>query len=187
MDGLLESRGLDPRGSYVAFILRPWPGFEDKLAVFAAAADDAYNRHGLTPVFFPIERQLDVEAGRKAAALVTVPHHILESTGSSAHTIGMLSRMRVVVSMRLHGLVFAAGQGVPLVGVVYDQKVSSFLSYIGQDLFTQLESLTEEGLKAQLDAACARMSDQEFLAGGVERLRLAEEENSKAAARLLEP
>ena len=26
------------------------------------------------------------------------------------------------------------GQGVPLVGVVYDQKISSFLNYIGQDL-----------------------------------------------------
>ena len=42
--------------------------------------------------------------------------------------------MKVVVSMRLHALVFSASQGVPLVGVVYDQKISSFLSYIGQDL-----------------------------------------------------
>lgn len=34
--------------------------------------------------------------------------------------------------MRLHALIFAAGQGIPLAGVVYDPKVSAFLRYIGQ-------------------------------------------------------
>ena len=43
----------------------------------------------------------------------------------------------------------AAGQGVPLVGVVYDQKISSFLSYIGQDLYTDLDAVTVEALRAQ--------------------------------------
>ena len=88
--------------------------------------------------------------------------------------------------MRLHALVFAAGQGVPLVGVVYDQKISSFLSYIGQDLFTDLSELTEEGLKAHIDAACARIGDTVFLSGGVNRLRQVERRNSETAARLLE-
>ena len=32
--------------------------------------------------------------------------------------------MKAVVSMRLHGLVFAAGQGVPLAGVSYDGQLS---------------------------------------------------------------
>ena len=32
--------------------------------------------------------------------------------------IGALSRMQAVVSMRLHALIFAAGQGIPLAGVV---------------------------------------------------------------------
>jgi len=186
VDGLLESRGLAPNGRYIAFILRPWPGFEAKLPVFAAAADYAYEHLGLTPVFFPIEPQLDVGAARQVAPLLHVPYHILENTGSSAHAIGMLARMGVVVSMRLHGLVFAAGQGVPLVGVVYDQKVSSFLSYIGQDLFTDLDALTADGLSAHIDAACMRMGDATFLSDGVTRLRQTEGYNSKTAAKLLD-
>ena len=55
--------------------------------------------------------------------------------------------------MRLHGLIFAAGQGVPLVGIVYDQKVSSFLSYIGQDLYEDLNRLTADKLKSLIDGA----------------------------------
>ena len=186
VDGILESEGLSPDGRYIGFTLRPWPGFEEKAHIFAAAADYAYETYGLTPVFLPIERRLDVGAAEKAAAFLKAPYHIIPDTGSSAHTIGLFARMQVTVSMRLHALVFAAGQGVPLVGVVYDQKISSFLSYIGQDLFTDLSELTEEGLKAHIDAACARIGDTVFLSGGVDRLRQVERRNSETAARLLE-
>jgi hypothetical protein len=93
--------------------------------------------------------------------------------------------MKIVVSMRLHGLVFAAGQGVPLIGIVYDQKVSSFLSYIGQDLFTGLDDLPPERLHAHIDAAGERIGDDGFLASGVARLRRIERHNSEAAAGLL--
>ena len=88
--------------------------------------------------------------------------------------------------MRLHALVFSAGQGVPLVGVVYDQKISSFLSYIGQDLYTDLDKVTVESLCGYIDAVYARIGDTEFLSGGVERLRQVERRNSETARMLLE-
>ena len=186
VDGILESQGIDPHGRYIGFALRPWPGFEAKAAVFGAAADYAYETYGLTPVFLPIERRLDVGAAQLAAQHMKAPHYILSQTGRSDHTIGLFARMQAVVSMRLHALVFSAGQGVPLVGVVYDQKISSFLSYIGQDLYTGLDEVTEEALRSHIDAACARIGDEAFLSGGVERLRQVERRNSETARMLLE-
>ena len=186
VDGILESQGIDPKGRYIGFALRPWPGFEEKAALFGAAADYAYEKYGLTPVFLPIERRLDVGAARLAAQHMKAPHYILPETGSSDHTLGLFARMQVVVSMRLHALVFAAGQGVPLVGVVYDQKISSFLSYIGQDLYTDLDAVTVEALRAHIDAACGRIGDEAFLSGGVNRLRQVEQRNSETARALLE-
>ena len=186
IDGMLESRGMDPHGRYIGFTLRPWPGFEEKAEIFGRAADYAWEKHGLTPVFLPIEKRLDVAACKKAAVHMKAPHFIIEDTGASDHTIGLFSRMQVVVSMRLHALVFSAGQGVPLVGVVYDQKISSFLSYIGQDLFTDLKDVTYEKLCAHIDAAVERIGDTEFLSGGVDRLRQVERRNSEAAEKLLQ-
>ena len=75
---------------------------------------------------------------------------------------------------------------MPLGGGVYDQKISSFLSYIGQDLYTGLDEVTEEALRAHIDAACARIGDEAFLSGGVERLRQVERRNSETARMLLE-
>ncbi|MEG2118882.1 MAG: polysaccharide pyruvyl transferase family protein, partial [Pseudoflavonifractor sp.] len=185
IDGILEHEGLDPNGKYIGFTLRPWQGFDEKAEIFGAAADYAWERYGLTPVFLPIERRLDVAAAEKAAAYMHAPYHIIRNTGSSSHTIGLFARMQLVVSMRLHALVFSAGQGVPLVGVVYDPKISSFLTYIGQDLFSDLSGVTTERLCAHIDAAYARVGDHAFLAGGVDRLRQVERRNSDAVKRLL--
>lgn len=185
IDRLLERRGMDAKGHYIGFTVRPWPGFEQKAAAFAAAAEHAYNQHGLTPVFIPIEGRQDVAAAQKVTSLMKVPHHIIEETTSTDRTLGIFGRMEAVVSMRLHALIFSASQGVPLLGVVYDPKVSSFLDYIGQDIYLDLQDVTAENLKEKIDAVVARRNDRTFLAAGVERLRQAERHNSACVARLL--
>ena len=92
-------------------------------------------------------------------------------------SLELFERMKAVVSMRLHGLIFSAGQGVPLVGIVYDQKVSSFLSYIGQDLYEDLNSLTAETLKDLIDQALERGKDPQFLSESVAKLHQMEAVN----------
>lgn len=186
VDKLMVERGLEKDGRYIGFTLRTWPGFEEKAEAFAAGARYAYEAYGLTPVFLPIEARLDNPAARKVAAkLDGVPHVIGGPCTTSGEVIGLFARMKAVVSMRLHALVFAAGQGVPLVGVVYDQKVNSFLDYIGQDLYMDLKDVTKDRLCAAIDKAVARMDDKAFLLSGVERLRAVEGRNSETAARLL--
>ena len=95
-------------------------------------------------MFAAVEKHLDPAAGRLAAAGLDIPHYFLDDAGSAGTIIGALSRMQAVVSMRLHALIFAAGQGIPLAGVVYDPKVSAFLRYIGQENFADLEALDAE-------------------------------------------
>lgn len=182
VDGILDSCGIPPQGNYIGFVLRPWPGFEDKVDALAAAADYVYETYGLTPVFFPIEPRLDVAAAQRVIQKMKHPSHIIKDAYTAAQTIGILSRMQVVVSMRLHGLIFAAGQGVPLVGIVYDQKVSSFLSYVGQDLYENLDTLTEDRLKELIDGAVSRSNDPRFLAESVEKLRQMEAVNRQVLA-----
>lgn len=186
-DSLLEAEGLTPASQhYLGISVRPWPGFEEKAQVFAEAADYAYETHGLIPVFLPIEAKLDVAAARQVAALIKkAPYAILPGSTSSSHTISLFSRMDVVLSMRLHALIFSAGHGVPLVGAVYDPKVSSFLDSVGQDLYTPFYRLDSGTLNAHLDAAVARIQDRPRLEEGVRRLLLLEEQNSAQARRIL--
>ncbi len=186
VDSQMLLQGLPVRGRYICFAVRLWPGYEDKAAFFGQAADYAYHQYGLTPVFLPIEHVQDVAAARMAAQYVTCPHYIIEETGTARVAMGMLSRMQVLVAMRLHALVFAAAQGVPLVGAVYDYKVSAFLHYIGQDLYENLRDITFETLTGFIDTAVARSGDKQHMLDAVTRLRDMEQINTEQARKLLE-
>ena len=185
-DSVLLRAGIPAHGKYICFALRKWRGFEEKAPLFGKAAKYAYETYGLTPVFVAVEKHQDPAAGRLAAQGLDIPHYFLDDAGTAGTIIGALSRMEVVVSMRLHALIFAAGQGIPLAGVVYDPKVSAFLRYIGQDLFTGLEDLTEEGLRSMVDQAVVWTNRPEEQAAAVKRLQEMEQKNVAVARRLLD-
>ena len=185
-DSVLLCAGIPPHGKYLCFALRRWPGFEEAAPALRAAAAYAYETYGLTPVFLSVEKRLDPGAGRIAADGLSVPHYFLDDAGKAGTIIGALSRMEAVVSMRLHALIFAAGQGIPLVGIVYDPKVSSFLRYIGQEQFADLSALTEDKLCRMIDRAVEQPHDTAAQAAAVRKLQEMEHRNVRAAQSLLE-
>jgi polysaccharide pyruvyl transferase CsaB len=185
IDSLLLTQGVPPDGAYCAFALRRWPGFEAKAAVFADAADYARDTYGLTPLFIPIERRGDREAAKLAAAQVKGACHLLSHIGPAGDVIGLLGRCRAVVAMRLHALIFASGQGLPLVGVAYDEKVSAFLAYMGQELCTPYDSLDTATLKSLIDRAMASENEREIRLAAVDRLRAVEGRNVEILQEML--
>lgn len=48
--------------------------------------------------------------------------------------------------MRLHALIFASGRGIPLVGIVYDPKVSGFMDYLEQKNYVNLHEVNKDNL-----------------------------------------
>lgn len=187
-DALLERHGLHPRDGekYLGVTVRPWPGFDSKVPSFAAAVDHAYEAYGLIPVFIPIEGKPDAAAAQKVAdQLRKAPAYLLPACPTTGLAIALYARMDVALSMRLHALIFAAVGGVPLVGAVYDPKVSSFLDDAGQDLYARLDQLTPELLCSLVDAAAARRQDRTALDEKTARLIRLERANREAAAKLL--
>ena len=185
VDAAMEAAGAAPEGKYICFALRLWPGFGEKAGVFAAAARHAHEAYGLTPVFLPINHLDDGQAAALVAEkLGDTPHVLLPGPMSSALVIGLMSRMQVVVSMRLHGLIFAAGQGVPLIGVSYDPKVTAFLRCVDAGC-VPLEGLEEGELCRLIDGAAARSGDAAALEENVRKLRAIEHRSMETAARLL--
>lgn len=187
IDALLEKAGIPAHGRYIGFALRDWKGYKEKIPAFTAAARYAYETYGLTPVFVAVEKRQDPAVSRPVVqGLGDVPHYFLDDPGHAGDIIGALSRMEIILSMRLHGLIFAAGQGVPLVGVVYDPKVSAFLHYIGQEDFAPLDTVDGDSLCRLIDRAVEKGKTPQVQQEAVARLRVIEARNAAAARRLLE-
>lgn len=152
----LARNGLNPDGQYSLFVLRPWDGTQEKLAAICAAADYGWEKYGLAPLFYTLEPSRDAEITRTAAGMVKAPCHVLPPVEEGAALCGLMGRMGLVVSMRLHALVFACAQQTRVAAISYDPKVSGFMSYLGSDCCVELDRLTEQELKAMLDRAMAQ-------------------------------
>lgn len=177
----LRKCGLEPQGKYALLSLRPWAGFEAHADDFAAAADRMYEKHGCTVVLYALEPERDEPALRVVAEKMHAPHLILRSEGYDLRELSLIGRMQAVVSMRLHALIFAAGQGVPIVGIAYDPKVSAFVAEYGRGECVALENVNEATLGEMIDRAMRCEADGESL----RRLRALSGENLRIAAELL--
>ncbi|AYB41847.1 polysaccharide pyruvyl transferase CsaB [Paenibacillus lautus] len=61
-----------------------------------------------------------------------------------------VSRCDMILGMRLHSLIYAANQSVPLLGISYDPKINHFLKRLGSEPAGSSESLDPSVLKDQM-------------------------------------
>lgn len=179
----LRRSGIKDGRRYMMLAVRPWEGLDERIAAFASAADYAHREYGLIPILYAMEPNRDEPAARAVAEKVKCPHLVLSAGINGGEILALVRRMSLVVSMRLHTLIFASGQGVPMVGVVYDPKVSGFLDYLGQELYLPLAEVSAAALGDLIDAAIA---EEPFAAENIERLRRLSRNNELLAKRLLE-
>ena len=170
-------------GEYICFGLRQWKEIEEKIPAFAEAARYAHDYHKLTPVYLLINREQDLKIAESVLKASGVPGVILPQIDSPALAIGVLSKMKLTVAMRLHCLLFSVNGGTPIIGVSYDPKVSSFTEYIGGGKCIELDALTAEALKKRIDAALS--SNDEAFAEKISGVIKAESVNIKTAGELL--
>ncbi len=179
-DGARAS-GLSEEREYALFSLRPWKGYSER--VFAETIETVYAKHGLYPILYCMEPDRDLPLARSLAAQLRCPCEIMEAGERGEDVIRLLRSMRLVVSMRLHTLVFAAGLGIPMVGVVYDPKVSGFLDDLGQRHYVHLEQADGKKICHLIEEA---LCDQVNATENLRRLRNLAEKNKTLAASLLQ-
>ena len=152
----LSQNDLNPGGQYSLFVLRPWDGTQEKLAAICAAADYGWERYGLAPLFYTLEPGRDDEITRTAASMVKAPCQILPPIADGRALGGLMGRMALVVSMRLHALVFACARQTRVAAISYDPKVSGFMGYLGSECCVELGDVTEAAMKDLIDQAMAQ-------------------------------
>ena len=140
-DRIIAENGLAGR-ELLGVSLRPWPkpaGWVEKAAEGIRLASDAL---GTAVALIPMQEPEDTEICRAIQGGV-----LLSGAGDPRVVKGLIARCGLVVGMRLHSIIFAAGTGVPFVPVVYDPKVESFAAAAGQTAVPRLESMSAEELR----------------------------------------
>ena len=184
IDAVFDRFGLDKDADCFCLCVRRWEDMEKKADLFAAAADYAREKYGLQPVLFSINSKQDEETSALVAEKCGAKIVNVTSDMRIDEVIGFISRMRAVMSMRLHTLIFSASQAVPLIGVSYDPKVAAFLEHISQKNCIDYRMLDRaEQLFPLIDAAV--QTDRSLLQAETAKIMAIEHRNVETAARLL--
>ena len=186
VDAFLKENGLDPQGRYICFCLREWKTVPSKAQLLASAADYAARELKLTPVFVLINPRQDGEITQTVRSLMKEKSALISRKGSTAAIIGVISRMKTVVSMRLHGLIFAASGDVPVVGICFDPKVEAFFDLVGERRCVSLEEMDLQGLCEMIKSAAETPETEKNGNRIIERLKVGTKLNIELARELLE-
>jgi len=127
---LLEEAGCSFDKPAVGISVRPVRGVNTDLKEFALFADKI-SENGFEPVFIVMQRPDDNTIIDEIIKLMKNKACKISSPYKPYTMMGAISLMDAVVSTRLHSIIFAAHEAVPVLGIEYDPKVSSILADLG--------------------------------------------------------
>jgi len=159
IDNIFLAEKIPQDGPFIGYSVRKWHESEKNERIIAQAADYTSKTFGLKAVFIPMHYPGDLIIAKRIVSKMETPAYIIENKYSVSETMGIISRMDMLVGMRLHALVFAASLGIPLVGLIYEPKVEGFLKSINQASAGNLKDLKFENLKNTIDSVWKQKSE----------------------------
>ncbi len=117
-------------GTWCGMAMRPWAGGDGLLTAALAGARLAGERFGVRWVLLPMHPSdlAPCDAlGRRLGSLATVVRAPLRP----GEMLALIGSLDLLVGMRLHALLFAISQGVPVVPIAYDPKVEALTRDLG--------------------------------------------------------
>ncbi|MGI6085030.1 MAG: polysaccharide pyruvyl transferase CsaB [Acetivibrionales bacterium] len=150
VDELIQIENIPLDKPLIGFSIRKWAnsGYLDKIAEIADYCAKKFNAH---PVFIPMQYPMDFEISQVVAGRMTHPSSIVTRLYSPDIILGLTSRLKLMVGMRLHSIIYAATQCIPLIGLVYEPKVEAFLKEINQPSAGHVENLDTVKICKKLD------------------------------------
>lgn len=126
---ILEEDFIERGKPRVGVAVRAWSKAkygEDYISKIAKACDNIADT-GKEIIFIPMQFPNDIAVSKKVSSMMKNKSYILTKRYTPAEMMGIVGRVDVMVSMRLHTLIFAAVKNVPMVGIIYDPKIEYYL------------------------------------------------------------
>ena len=119
---------------------------DDFCDILAEVCDRVSNDYDIYPVFIPFQKMNDTEITNTIISKMKTESKVFDSEVEISDLLSFISHSELCIGMRLHSLIYSALCKVPLVGLVYDPKITGFMEYIGQENYLDVKSLKKDEL-----------------------------------------
>lgn len=125
---------------------------KDTNAVFerevAKMCDYAAEKYGYYTVFIPMQLNRDEMISGNIISKMKTKASIIDKRLDVDEMIAVIGEADLCIGMRLHSLIYSTINNVPLIGIVYDPKIKSFMDYIGQTHYMDVKDMNADtGIK----------------------------------------
>lgn len=151
---ILKNEGIPLDKDIIGVSIRSWnkSRFGDKHIKEIAKACNNMAKEGKTILLIPMQHSKDLEVSKKVINLMEEKAYLLKKIYAPYEVAGIIGQTKLILSMRLHSLIFAGLSKVPMIGIVYDPKIEYYLKVLnmpsGGDI--RNEKLDGKKLTAQM-------------------------------------
>lgn len=173
---IFESENI-PRGKeLIGISIRQWRRADNLVEVISNTIKYILKRYDVNVVLIPMHYPEDLEISLEIENIVNQNGcYVMRERYSVEEIMGVIKELEIIIAMRLHSLIYAATQEVPIVGLVYDPKVEGILHSLGMDNMCNVEELVYDDLIENIDYVWENRIELK------ERLRLQDEDLKKKA------
>ena len=103
----------------------------DSKRIFAQAADYLIENYQAKIIFLPLKFDEDVHISEEILSLMKNKAEVLKIKLEPEELLSVLSRLSLVVGVRLHSIIFSSMANIPFIAFNYDPKVKYFVEDLG--------------------------------------------------------
>lgn len=145
IDQIFYNEKIDTTKKYFGITVRQWKSND---ANFTSKLSKAISKISVTnnviPLFIPMQFPNDYNISKEIISKLDVPFAILNNDYDVSELMGVISKTEMVIAMRLHTLIYASSVSVPIVGIVYDPKIKSFMEYLNLKTYVNCDDIEED-------------------------------------------
>ncbi|MGI6091560.1 MAG: polysaccharide pyruvyl transferase CsaB [Veillonellaceae bacterium] len=149
---ILSKNGVEGGAPLIGISVREWKDWSHYKNAVAQVSDQIIDEFGARVVFLPMQWPEDYTAAKKIASRTKRPATVLPDKYTTSELLSLIGNFDMLISIRLHALIFASVMHVPMIGLSYDPKIDRFLETIGERHAGTLKTVTVDGLMTKVRA-----------------------------------
>ena len=125
----------------------------DSKRIFAQVADYLIEKYKAKIIFFPFKFDEDVHISEEILSLMRNKAEVLKIKLEPEELLSVLSRLFLVVGVRLHSIIFSSMANIPFIAFNYDPKVKYFVEDLGlsEVLLETGESISLKNIQKKIE------------------------------------
>lgn len=146
---------------FTVIVARQWDKEQHFVKALAEVGDRLVVEKGFQVLFVPLKYPDDLKVEAKIQGKMAERSFILDQRCDVDTLINILGSAHIILSMRLHGIIYGAMKEIPVIGLSYDVKVDYYTRALGMPLIEDITSAKSEVIFSKVELLLAEYEENQ--------------------------